>query len=236
MNLNKLKRKTQEYRNFSALEISNSEHPEAVIIFLHGLGATGHDFEDVPARFQLTQKFAVKYIFPHAPLRPVTLNQGLSMPAWYDIFGLEFNTKEDSAGIYATAAMINALIEQQIAAKIPAQKIILGGFSQGGALALHCGLRFPQVLAGILALSTYLPIAQTIPSEISVAGKKTPIFLAHGSYDEVLPASWAQYSVDQLKHNHCTVELKLYPMAHTLCGKELTDIDRWVASRWQEPV
>lgn len=229
-----LKRKTIEYPSFSALEISNSDQPSAIIIFLHGLGATGHDFEDVPARFRASQQFAMKYIFPHAPVRSVTLNQGLSMPAWYDIFGLDFNSREDLVGIYDIAAKLTAVMEQHIASGIPAHKIILGGFSQGGALALHCGLRFPHVLGGILALSTYLPLAQTIPAEISAAGKQTPIFLAHGSKDEVLPIDWAEYSFDQLKFNDCNVKFKLYPMAHTLCTEELTDIDYWVQAQWNE--
>lgn len=200
----------------------------ASVIWLHGLGADGHDFAGITAQLQLPAQLGIRFIFPRAPVRPVTLNQGLAMRAWYDIYTLNNLHSEDRAGIQASEQAIARLIQQQQATGIASTRIILAGYSQGGALALHTGLRYPARLGGILGLSTYLPLIEHIAAEVRPENKQTPIFLAHGQYDDVLPFALGEKTRDYLQAAGYPVEFYAYPMAHQMCLKEIADISRWL--------
>src|SRR3982750_4841147 len=176
-----------------AVEINSGPNPQAAVIWLHGLGADGHDFEPIVPELQLAK--AVRFVFPHAPIRPVTINQGMRMGAWYDI--LQFGGgAEDDAGLRASQRLTEELIRAQ---GLPASKIVLAGFSQGGAIVLQTALRYPERLAGVVALSTYLPLAATVAGERSEANRDVPIFMAHGQYDDLIPVSRAQASRESLE-------------------------------------
>ena len=206
-----------------ALQIQTSERPDAAVIWLHGLGADGHDFEPIVPELRLPRELALRFIFPHAPSMPVTLNGGMRMPAWYDIFQLG-GGPEDEAGIRGSEGRLRALVEQQKKAGIGTQRIALAGFSQGGAIALQTALRFPEPLAGVLALSTYLPLAGTLQAEAHAENRKTPIFMAHGLYDDVIPLARAEQSRAKLEAMGYGIEWRAYPMAHSVCAPEIGDI------------
>lgn len=193
----------------------------ASVIWLHGLGADGYDFEPIVAQLQLP---AVRFILPHAPVMPVTLNNGYTMPAWYDLFGLTAGSREDEAGIEASQVYVNTLIKKEIDQGIPADRIVLAGFSQGGALALYIALRYPQKLAGILALSTYLPLKNKLVEVLNPINQGTPIFMAHGVYDEVITLGTSQMSRDLLQSRQISVTWREYAMAHSVCTQEIADI------------
>lgn len=212
----------------SCVELEPIKPAKASVIWLHGLGADGHNFEPIVPELCLPEGLAVRFVFPHAPYRAVTVNQGMSMRAWYDIFGFESTTHQDRPGIMEAASSINALIEQEKQRGIPENRIVLAGFSQGGAMALHCGLRYPKKLAGILALSCYIPIADTLEAERSVANQKTPIFLAHGTEDDVVPIDWAYLAKRTLEQLHYTVNWHEYPMRHAVSPSETRDISTWL--------
>ena len=203
-----------------AVEIETGPNPAATVIWLHGLGADGHDFEPVVPELELEQ--AVRFIFPHAPVRPVTINQGMRMRAWYDIFQFG-GGPEDEAGIRAS----QELLEQMIAAE-KGKKIVLAGFSQGGAIVLQTALRYPERLAGVLALSTYLPIAATLERERSEANRDIPIFMAHGQYDDIIPIRRAEASREALVRLGYKVEWNAYPMPHSVCAPEIAAISRFL--------
>ncbi len=210
------------------VEVVTGQAPDFSVIWLHGLGADGHDFEPiVPA---LTLSVPMRFIFPHAPERAVTINQGMTMRAWYDILSLDRFSVEDEAGIRASEALVTELIEAELARGIRARRIILAGFSQGGAIALHTGLRYPQTLAGIMALSAYLPLRGSIESERTAANAETSIFMAHGSDDPVIPEGLAADSSSVLESHGYAVEWHSYPMAHQVCAEEVNDISRWIGS------
>lgn len=201
--------------------------PIASIIWLHGLGADGHDFEALIPELRLPNEHSLRFIFPHAPYRPITLNNGYTMRGWYDIRTLTLSdeSEEDSAGIRASEAALRQLIDNERSRGIPSQQILIAGFSQGGAIALHTALRYPDPLAGVLALSTYLPLATTLSSERHHANRATPIFLAHGELDEVILLEYALDSRDQLIAQGYPVQWNIYDgMGHTLCEQELGDI------------
>ena len=205
-----------------AVEIETGSPPRAAVIWLHGLGADGHDFEPIVPELRLKQ--AVRFVFPHAPEQPVTINQGMRMRAWYDI--LQFGGgREDDKGIHASQALIVKLIEEQ---PVPPEKIVLAGFSQGGAIALQTALRYPKRLAGVMALSTYLPLAATLPAERAAANAEVPIFMAHGSYDPVIPLGRAEQSRGLLQSLGYPVEWREYGMPHSVCPEELADIGAWL--------
>ncbi|WP_240032047.1 alpha/beta hydrolase [Pseudomethylobacillus aquaticus] len=189
------------------------------VIWLHGLGADGNDFAPVVEQLDMPE---VRFVLPHAPKRPVTMNNGYVMPAWYDLYGLTSGTPQDAAGIHATSGQINALIEREYAHGV--QRIVLAGFSQGGAIALHTALRQTKPLAGVMALSTYLPLADKASAETTAAGRVTPIYMAHGTYDEVITLARAEASADALRALGCALEWQEYPMAHSLCRPQLDDI------------
>ncbi len=210
------------------LEITVGLSPSASIIWLHGLGADGHDFESIVGELSLPDDLSVRFILPHAPSMAVTINNGYIMPAWYDIAHPDLATNEDEAGIRHTQKAIEKLIQHETDRGIPSERIILAGFSQGGAIALQTGLRYSGRLAGILALSTYLPLQSTFTNEASHTNGHLPIFMAHGSSDTVIPISKAMASKNLLLENHYNVEWHEYAMAHSLCQEEISDINDWL--------
>jgi len=206
-----------------AIQIETGPRPEAAIIWLHGLGADGHDFEPIVP--ELALKKPVRFVFPHAPIRPVTINQGMRMRAWYDILQLG-GGPEDEQGLRASQKLSEALVRAQ---GLPANRIVLAGFSQGGAIALLTALRYPERLAGVMALSTYLPLAPTLAAERSAANRDLPIFMAHGRYDDLIPLQRAQASREALEKLGYVVEWHDYPMPHSVCAPELADIAAFLA-------
>jgi len=202
--------------------------PQFAVIWLHGLGASGHDFEPVVPELKLPESMSVRFIFPHAPERAVTINNGMRMPAWYDITGLDFDKRADMESFASSGELIEAFISDQIAKGIAAKNILVAGFSQGGALALHTGLRYPQRLAGVMALSTYLATGTTLAEEGSDANREAPIFYAHGLQDPMIPIGQAMKSRDRLKALGYQVEWHQYMMEHSVCVDEISDISRWL--------
>jgi phospholipase/carboxylesterase len=198
--------------------------PELCVIWLHGLGADGHDFEPIVPELGL--ELPVRFVFPHAPIRAVTINNGMRMRAWYDILGLR--AAEDDAGIRASAAAVTRLVERELERGVAANRIVLAGFSQGGAIALQLALRSPRRLAGVLALSTYLPLAGSLPLEKSAASAGLGIFMAHGTSDTVIPLALAEESRRRLEQEGYAVDWRVYPMAHSLCLPEVEAIGGWL--------
>jgi phospholipase/carboxylesterase len=210
------------------IELETQPNPTAAIIWLHGLGADGNDFVPIVPELDLSGCPGIRFIFPSAPSMPVTVNGGYVMPAWYDIIGRNLVDQEDAAGISKSASSIVSLIEHQAASGIAYENIVLAGFSQGCAIALHVGLRFPQRLAGIMALSGYLPLAMTLAIEKHSANQNTPIFMAHGAYDEVVIPERAQASYALLEKMGYSVNWNEYPMEHSVNREELADISRFL--------
>lgn len=212
------------------VEIASAPQPTHAVIWLHGLGADGHDFEPVVDEFDLDRLPPIRFVFPHAPERAVTINAGYIMRAWYDIVSSDFSERrEDPAGVLESAAQVEALVARENARGIPDERIVLAGFSQGGAIALYTGLRHPRRLAGILALSTYVPLADTLEGEASGANRDVPIFMAHGRGDTVIPYAFGARSGDLLVASGYPVEWHGYPMEHSLCLDEVYDIECWLA-------
>lgn len=212
------------------IEIATGEGPAAAtIVWLHGLGADGHDFE--PIVDELSLPCPARFVFPHAPMRPVTINGGLRMRAWYDILGLGPDAPEDEAGIRASAAEIRVLLDAEIARGVAPDRVVLAGFSQGGAIALHTALREPRPLAGVLALSTYLPLAATLAAELTDANRATPIFMAHGRFDSVIPLAIGEASRSTLAAAGYTVDWRSYEMEHAVCAEEITAIRAFLGAR-----
>lgn len=205
---------------------------QAAVIWLHGLGADGHDFVPIAAELRLPPQLAVRFIFPHAAVRPVTLNNGLPMRAWYDLVSLSSDQRQDAKGIHASAQRIRARIDAEIAGGIAAERIVLAGFSQGGAIALHTGLRLPYRLAGLVALSSYLPLHDTLSVEASSAARATPLFIAHGSYDNIVPPHWGETTAQGLQERGYSVDWHRYPMAHEVCADEIDALGAWLGQRF----
>ncbi|HVS24299.1 MAG TPA: alpha/beta fold hydrolase [Gammaproteobacteria bacterium] len=199
--------------------------PALAVIWLHGLGADGHDFEPIVPELRL--RIAARFVFPHAPVRPVTINGGMPMRAWYDIVGFDA-AAEDAAGIRASAAAVAWLVDRELGRGTDAERIVLAGFSQGGAIALQLALREPRRLAGVVALSTYLPLAATLAMEKSAANSATPIFMAHGSEDPVIPLARADASRRVLEREGYAVDWHVYPMEHAVCAPEILAIGAWL--------
>ena len=212
------------------IEIESAPQPTGAVIWLHGLGADGNDFAALVPELDLRQCPPIRFIFPHAPSLPVTLNGGYVMPAWYDILGTDLVNRQDAAGIHKSAAAVAALIEFEATRGIPYQNIVLAGFSQGCAIALHTGLRFPQRLAGIMALSGYLPLADTLASERHPANAHTPIFLGHGSMDPMVAPARGEAARDLLTQLGHPVQWHSYPMQHSVHPREVADISIFLAS------
>jgi len=207
------------------VEIATGREPRATVIWLHGLGADGHDFEPIVPELGMPASAAVRFVFPHAPLRSVTINGGAVMRAWYDVTG---DARQDATGIRSSQVRVEALIARERARGVAARSIVLAGFSQGGAIALQTGLRHPERLAGILALSTYLPLPDTVANEAHAANRDAPIFMAHGVQDPLIPLSWAERSRDQLVALGYAVEWREYPMPHSVCAEEIEDVGAWL--------
>ena len=198
------------------------------VIWLHGLGADGHDFEPIVPQLRLPDVH-LRYVFPHAPVQQVTINNGITMPAWFDVLGLERRNRQDEAGIRKAELQIQRLIRRENERGIPTDSIVLAGFSQGAALALHTALRFPERLAGIVGLSTFLLLAWTIDAEVLEANRKTPIFLAHGTLDPLVSSTLGQETRDFLQTRGFTVEWKTYPMEHAVCPEEIGHVREFLA-------
>lgn len=207
------------------IEIETGHEPRAAVIWMHGLGADGHDFEPIVPELGMPASPGVRFVFPHAPLQPVTINGGAVMRAWYDVTN---DGRQDAAGVRASQGRVEALIARERKRGLAAESIVLAGFSQGGAIALQSGLRHPERLAGILALSTYLPLPDTLEKEASQANRDLPIFMAHGTQDPVIPLSWAMRSRDHVLRLGYAVEWREYPMPHSVCAEEIADIGAWL--------
>ncbi len=207
------------------IEISASAAPSASVIWLHGLGADGNDFVPVVKMLNLPH---VRFILPHAAFKKVTANNGYEMRAWYDIFSFTPDSREDEAGVRESQAYIESLISKEVARGIPASRIVIAGFSQGGAIALHTALRQKQALAGVLALSTYLPLKASLAKEKTKANQNTPIFMAHGTHDNVIPLSTCRISFEVLQSQHYTLNWHEYPMAHSVNQQEIDDISTFL--------
>jgi phospholipase/carboxylesterase len=205
------------------LEIETGPRPSAAVLWLHGLGADAHDFEPVVPELRLPEEKPVRFVFPNAPQRPVTINMGMRMRAWYDILELGGGA-EDEAGIRDSQRQLEKLIEREKTRGIPARRIVLAGFSQGGAIALQTSLRHPERLAGVLALSTYLPLASTLLLERSAINGDVPVFMAHGTLDPMIPIARAAQSRAMLQSFGYPVEWREYPMPHSVCPQEIADI------------
>jgi phospholipase/carboxylesterase len=217
-------------RYLPAVEIATGDNPDFAIIWLHGLGADGHDFEPIVPELQLGG-LAIRFVFPHAPTQPVTLNGGMAMRSWYDIYSLESTTREDERGIEAMKPAVEALIRREGERGVACERIVLAGFSQGGAMALHVGLRYREQLAGIIGLSTYLPVRMRLKTERNQANADTPIFMAHGNHDPVLGFSFGVASRDLLVSLGHRVEWHEYPMPHAVCPQEIDDLRQWLIER-----
>lgn len=211
-----------------AIEIERGSGPAFSVIWLHGLGADGNDFVPITDELELPHGTSIRFIFPHAPERPVTINNGYVMPAWYDIYHAEFEQRQDEGGIRASQKAIDALIQREIDRGIISSHIFLAGFSQGGAMALQTGLRQVNPLGGIIALSCYLPLARMLVAEASAANAKLPIFMTHGTFDPIIPLTLAIASMEKLLDAGYAVEWHEYPMAHSVCGQEIDDISQWL--------
>jgi len=215
--------------DLDAIEIETAPGPKASVIVLHGLGADGNDFVPVARELQLAAAGPVRFVFPHAPHRPVTINGGHVMPAWYDIFGLDAaERREDEAGLRASQAQVEALIAREKSRGVQAARVVLAGFSQGCAMTLMTGLRHAERLAGLVCLSGYLPIAAKTEAERHGANHDVPIFMAHGTADAVIPIARARQSRDVLLALGHPIEWHEYPMPHSVCAAEIADLGRWL--------
>ncbi|TVS13764.1 MAG: carboxylesterase [Wenzhouxiangella sp.] len=206
--------------------------PRHAVIWLHGLGADGNDFVPIVPHLTSAAERPVRFIFPHAPVRPVTVNGGMAMRAWYDILGLQIDRDQDRAGILASLEQVDALVAEQIEAGIPSSNLILAGFSQGGAIALRCGLARAPALAGIMVLSAYLLDADRLDDWAAPESNKVPIFIGHGSQDPVVPVALGQQSASQLTAAGYRVEMQTWPMPHSVCPEEISAIDDWLRRCW----
>jgi Predicted esterase len=206
------------------IEIETGPDPRYAVIWLHGLGADGNDFAPIVPELQLSDIGPIRFVFPHGPVRPVTINNGMAMRAWYDIYMPDLVRREDEAGLRESQQAVEALIARENARGIPTERIVLAGFSQGCAMSLQTGLRHPQKLAGIIGLSGYLPLAARAPEERHEANAHTPIFLAHGTMDPVVTFDRAEATLDALQTMGYSVRFKTYPMPHSVCLEEVNDI------------
>ncbi|WP_292934383.1 alpha/beta hydrolase [Noviherbaspirillum sp.] len=216
------------HKPLDTIELETAPDPRVSIIWLHGLGADGNDFVPIVQELDLTGCPPIRFVFPHAPVMPVTINNGYMMRAWYDILGMDLVQREDEAGLRKSQTMVEHLIAQEKSRGIPASRIILAGFSQGSAMTLQTGLRHPEKLAGLLCLSGYLPLHATLPAERHGANHETPIFMAHGRHDPIVPIDRAEKSRDILLALGYKLEWHEYPIEHSVCGEEIDDISAWL--------
>ena len=212
------------------VEVEPQGTAERAVIWLHGLGADGHDFPPILPHLGLDPALAVRFVFPHAPSIPVTINGGFVMPAWYDIRAVDLRREADTDGILRSAEQVRALIAREVERGVPPERILLAGFSQGGAMALHVALRFEQRLAGVLALSTYLVLPESLPTELSSANREIPIFQAHGQLDPLVPMERGASARDTLVEMGYRVDWHEYPMQHEVCMEEIQDVGSWLGT------
>jgi phospholipase/carboxylesterase len=210
--------------------VETSSTIKKTVIWLHGLGADGHDFVSLIPELQLPKDIGIRFIFPHAPIRPITVNNGYEMRAWYDLLSLEPGKTANEEDLLTTTKWITQLIDDEIAKGISANNILLAGFSQGGVISLLTALHYPEQLAGVLALSSYLPFAEKNLQNITENQRNTPVFAAHGINDPVIPFLSLQTYVSQLKQAGFSVEEHTYPMEHSLCLEEISDISQWISN------
>lgn len=211
-----------------SIEIETGENIEYTVIWLHGLGASGHDFEPIVPELKLLKRPGVRFLFPHAPIRPITVNDGAAMRGWYDITSLNFETREqDDAGIAESVSAIDELIEHEVSRGIPETNIVLVGFSQGGAIALQAGLTLNRKIAGVVALSSYLPMTVETLEQVAAEKMSTPIFMAHGTQDDVIRLSVAEQSRDKLQAREAAIEWHQYEIAHSVSNEEVDDLSIW---------
>lgn len=210
------------------VEINPSTAPDACVIWLHGLGDSGHGFAPIVPELKLPDSMAVKFLFPHAPERPITINGGMRMRAWYDIKSLDFESRADLEGVKESAEQVEQLIKAQIESGIKAERIVLAGFSQGGVIALHLAPRFSQKLAGVMALSTYMCEPALLSSEALDVNRETPIMMAHGEQDEVVPVFMGNAAFKRLNECGFKATWQTYTMQHNVCMQELNDISAWL--------
>jgi len=209
------------------VEVITGENPEGSVIWLHGLGADGHDFEPIVPELKLPSGLMLRFVFPHAPVQAVTINGGMAMRSWYDIVSFDAEGRADRAGVLKSSALLDGLIAREIERGIPARKIVIAGFSQGGAVAIHTALQTDQNIAGLMALSTYMALPEDAATAVS--RKDLPIFMAHGKFDPVLRMEWGRASADRLIEAGYSVDWHEYPMAHAVCPQEIADISRWLS-------
>jgi phospholipase/carboxylesterase len=215
------------------VETSTGPKPVFSVVWLHGLGADGHDFAPIVPELLRRDWPALRFVFPHAPVLPITINGGHAMRAWYDIVSLDFGkVREDAAGVRRAIAEVEALIAREHERGVPANRVILAGFSQGGAIALAAGLRREQPLLGLVALSTYLPLAAETLAEATPQGLATPLFMAHGTQDPVVPLVAGQKSAEALKALGMDASVRRYPMPHSVCAEEIRDLSDWMTARF----
>lgn len=218
-----------EFALLPAVEIETATSPDAAVIFLHGLGDDGHGWSDMVPSLRLPATLKVRFLFPHAPELAVTINGGYVMPAWYDLYDAEFAARADLAGVRMSRSHVEHLVARERQRGISASRIVLGGFSQGGAVALYAGLRHAERLAGIVALSTYLIDPQSLAEDAAAANRRTPLFLAHGTDDEVVRYAWGEASRKLLEEAGWPVEWHSYRMPHSAVLEEIEDIGRFIA-------
>ncbi len=213
------------------VEVVHGSNPDSSVVLLHGLGADGHDFEPIVPELQLGDA-SVRFVFPHAPVRPVTVNGGMAMRAWYDIVSLDRHGPQDEQGIRASSELMGALIEREHERGIDYSRIVAAGFSQGGAIALHAALRFPHRLAGVMGLSTWLPLEQALEAEVlaerTFPASELPVFIAHGTADPVIPLEFGRHSAEWIAQAGFDVEWHEYPMAHAVCPAEIAAMRSWL--------
>lgn len=214
------------------VEQETGADPQWAVIWLHGLGADGHDFAPIVPELVRKDWPALRFVFPHAPVRAVTINNGVRMRAWYDIVGMDFPTRADAEGIAQSVLQASALIDREHARGVPANRVLLAGFSQGGAIALSAALRRTEPLAGIIALSTYLPGVENAATALSTTANTQPIFMAHGGSDPVIPLMHAERSAKALQGLGFAVDWHRYPMAHQICAEEIRDLGDWMSQRF----
>jgi phospholipase/carboxylesterase len=214
------------------VEVGGEEKVDGSVIWLHGLGADGHDFEPIVPELRLGGHADLRFVFPHAPVRPVTINAGMSMRAWYDVMSLDRSGPQDAAGVRESSATLVELIEREHGRGIPYDRIVLAGFSQGGAIAMHTAMRFPQKLAGLMSLSSWMPLESTIDEEVvqspEAQPRDLPVLMAHGSFDPMLPLAAGQHARDIMRKAGFEVQWHEYPMAHAVCAEEIMEIRKWL--------
>lgn len=222
---------TNSSEPLDTIEHETAANPQWTVLWLHGLGADGNDFAPIVPQLVRPHWPAIRFVFPHAPVRAVTINNGMRMRAWYDIVDMDLARRADESGVDESVAQVDALIAREAQRGVPASRIVLAGFSQGGAVALAAGLRRTEPLAGLVALSTYLPMAARLLGEVTPAAPRQPVFMAHGTHDPVVPFGAGQRSAEALRGLGLDVVWHAYPMPHSVCPEEIAELGDWLESR-----